>query len=300
MEIVNIERFFLNTLLRISLGGVLLILLSDVYFYAEDTRSIIIDIIVLAAGTIAYLLRKRNSVVAVLTLTSIVLASMVYQCLLVPMSTTNSLSIILLVGFIHAVMLKGQLLWIVQVMTLAVVNGVFIMQFIHPGMVYTNDRNEMITITITYSIIFIILTYATAILKASYDRINQTLRESVAELNTKATEIAAQNEELMQIQEKLNVLNVNLEGEVNERTTKIKQQNEILLKYSYTNAHHLRGPVARLLGLANVYRLEATTDPEFIIGKMEEQAKEIDEVIRKINEDLETGHQPGEDIIAVK
>lgn len=294
MEIKNIERFFLNTLLRISIGGVLLILISDFFFYAEDKQSIVIDIIVLAAATAAYLLPRKNPVVATLTLTSIVIASMVYQCLLVPMTTTNSLSIILLVGFIHAVMLKGVLLWVIQVTTVIIVNAIFFVQFTHPGMAYTNERNEMITITITYSIVFIILIYATAILKASYDRINQTLRESVTELNAKATEIVSQNEELTQIQEKLNVLNINLEGEVNERTAKIKVQNEILLKYSYTNAHHLRGPVARLLGLANVYRLETTTDPEIIIAMMEEQAKEIDDVIRKINEDLETGHQPGE------
>ncbi len=66
-------------------------------------------------------------------------------------------------------------------------------------------------------------------------------------------------------------------------------QNEILLKYSYTDAHHLRGPVARLLGLANLHRLEEAPDHNFIIEKMAEQAGEIDQVIRKINDDLEAG-----------
>ena len=77
---------------------------------------------------------------------------------------------------------------------------------------------------------------------------------------------------------------------------KIQSQNEILLKYSYANAHHLRGPVARLLGLANVYRLESSIEPDFIITKMVEQAREIDEVVKQINVDLEEGHELGKNV----
>lgn len=292
MESGNIERFFLNTLLRIIVVGVGLILLSDVFFYPADRLSIVIDCVVLTAGLTSYFLRQQFPTTSVLILTFIVLIAMIYQCLSAPMTTTNSMSIILLVGFIHAVMLRDKLLWAVQILTFGVVIGIFVTQFMHPEMSYTEHRNEMITIVITYSIIFLILTYATATLKASYDRINRKLRDSVMEVNRKASEIEAQNAELMTMQDRLNELNTDLETMVRERTAKIQLQNEILLKYSYTNAHHLRGPVARLLGLANLHRLEESPDHNFIIQKMAEQADEIDQVIRKINEDLEEGHQP--------
>ncbi len=78
MESVNIERFFLNTLLRITIAGVGLILLSDVFIYPADKLSIIIDSVVLTAGLIAYILRQRYPTTSVLILTSIVLAAMVY------------------------------------------------------------------------------------------------------------------------------------------------------------------------------------------------------------------------------
>src|SRR5689334_15770949 len=110
MEIGNIERFFLNTLLRISLAGVFLIFISDLVFYPDDTLSLMIDCGVMAAGILSYIFRQKHSVLSVLILTSVVLAAMLYQCLVVPVSTTNSLSILLLVGFIHAVMLRGALL----------------------------------------------------------------------------------------------------------------------------------------------------------------------------------------------
>ncbi len=63
--------------------------------------------------------------------------------------------------------LRKTLLWIVQVITFAVVIGFFVVQFMNPEMTFTDQRNEMITVIITYAIIFLIITYATAALKAS-------------------------------------------------------------------------------------------------------------------------------------
>jgi hypothetical protein len=116
------------------------------------------------------------------------------------------------------------------------------------------------------------------------------LKDTNKELNQKANEIITQNEELLQATDNLHVLNTNLEKIVNERTTRIQIQNEILIKYSYRNAHHLRGPVARLLGLAAIHKLDSSPDHDFIIEKMVDQAHEIDSVIKQINIDLESRH----------
>jgi hypothetical protein len=61
-----------------------------------------------------------------------------------------------------------------------------------------------------------------------------------------------------------------------------------LIKYSYANARHLRGPVARLLGLTAIYKLEIKPDADFFIDKMVDQANQIDSVIKQINIDLES------------
>jgi hypothetical protein len=116
------------------------------------------------------------------------------------------------------------------------------------------------------------------------------LRDSNIQLNEKSKEIETQNEELLQIQDNLNALNTHLEEVVNERTAKIQIQNEILYKYSFRNAHHLRGPVARLLGLASIYKLDPTQNADFFVEKMVDQAHEIDSVIKQINIDLESGN----------
>lgn len=275
MEMKNIEKFFLSTILLISIGGVFLVLLSNILLFREDTLSIFISAAILCACIIAYSLRLKYPTIAVLTLTSVALAAMSYQRLTVP-NTTTTLSVVMIVGFIFSVMLKGRIMWIMHAITFVIINTIFVLHL-----------HDAVTAAITYSVLYFILTYATGVLKASYDRIHQYLRDTNIALNDKAKEIEAQNEELIQIQDNLNELNSNLEKIVNERTEKIQVQNELLIKYSYTNAHHLRGPVARLLGLATIYKLERETNPDFFIEKMVEQANEIDSVVKKINTDLD-------------
>jgi signal transduction histidine kinase len=238
----------------------------------------------------AFIIRHRYPTAAVLTVTQIVLAAMVYQSFVVPVNTTTSLSIILVLGFLYSVMLKGRVMWTMHGITCLAVNAIFLIQFLNPHLRFSQKMNDMVTVTITYSILYFILAYAAGFLKSSYDKIHQYLKETNEELKLKADEISDQNNELLKAHNTLNAMNAHLEEIVNERTDKIKLQNEILYKYSYTNAHHLRGPVARLLGLVNVYNLNPKPDPNFIIEKMADQAHEIDTVIKQINIDLDANN----------
>ncbi len=167
-------------------------------------------------------------------------------------------------------------MWTMHSIAFLILNTVFVLHV-----------ESRVAAAITFSTLYFILTYAAWVLKSNYDKITLHLRNANIELQEKSNEIAAQNEELRQIQDSLSDLNTALEKTVNERTARIQSQNEILIKYSYTNAHHLRGPVARLLGLASICKLESNPDYNFFIDKMFGQAKEIDEVIKQINSDLE-------------
>ena len=93
----SIEHFFLKTLLQISLAGASLILISDVIFYMQDTLSIIIDVIIVGACGLSYLLMHRSYTASVLITTGFTLSTMIWQCMAVPMNTTTSMAIILIV-----------------------------------------------------------------------------------------------------------------------------------------------------------------------------------------------------------
>jgi hypothetical protein len=276
MEIKDIEKFFLNALLRISIVGVSIVLISNILLFQEDILSISISATILSASVLSYVIREKYPTLAVLNLTAFVLLAMIYQRLQSP-NTTTSLSIVLVAGFIISVMLKGRIMWAMHGIAFAILNTIFVLNV--PGPVVA---------AVTYSTLYLIITYATGILKFNYDKITQDLTDANIELQEKSCEIAAQNEELVQIQNNLSEINMDLEKTVNERTAKVQIQNEVLMKYSYTNAHHLRGPVARLLGLVSIYKLEPNPNPDFIINKMADQAIELDSVIKKINIELES------------
>jgi hypothetical protein len=286
METRSIETFFLNSFLRICMVGVSLILVSDLILYPQDTLTLLIDASILSACIVAYLIRRRFPNLSVFLITSVVLLSMLYQSLAVPANTTTSLSIILIVGFIYSVMLKGKMMWLMHITTFILLHTIFFIQFRNPELRFSSKLGDVVTVAITYSILYFILNYATAMLKSSYDKINGYLNDSNIQLQEKANEIETQNEELRQASDNLNSLNKDLERIVNERTAKIQLQNEILMKYSYANAHHLRGPVARILGLITVRELEHGNDNDFFFIKIKEQAEEIDSVVKQINVDL--------------
>jgi len=120
------------------------------------------------------------------------------------------------------------------------------------------------------------------------DKFNRRL---LSELKEKTEEIEAQNEELIQGQDKLNEVNQHLEDLVDKKTENIKTQNEKLIKYAFTNAHHVRGPVARILGLLQLYRMDTDLNYPWVFEKIEEETKQIDEIIKGIGNDLNEAAQ---------
>ena len=99
---------------------------------------------------------------------------------------------------------------------------------------------------------------------------NDSLNKRIlSELKIKSEQIETQNEELVQSQRRLNEVNQHLEDLVIKKTEDIKSQNEKILKYAYANAHHVRGPVARLLGLIQLSKLETELDYRWFFEKVE-------------------------------
>ncbi|MCB0495861.1 MAG: hypothetical protein KDC79_06975 [Cyclobacteriaceae bacterium] len=288
MQPSNIDKFFLNTLVKITLLGITIILLTDIFIYPKDHLGLLVDTVILAGAIAAYFLRKKYETIAILILTLPVLIMMFYQCIIIPISTTNSLAVVITIGFVFSVMLKGKLMWLLHIITALSIAAIFIYEVIHPESSFGRPSGAILTIGITYFILYFVISFAAGSLKAEYDNIYKNLIEANEELREKANKIEVQNGELIKVHKDLNDLNKNLEGIVNERTQTLRDRTQQLEQYSYSNAHFLRGPIARLLGLLYVHKLEDRPDTDFFLKEMEDQVNEIDKVVKKINEDLET------------
>jgi tetratricopeptide (TPR) repeat protein len=84
-------------------------------------------------------------------------------------------------------------------------------------------------------------------------------------------------------------INSSLEDMVTERTKTITEQNTLLREYAYFNAHQVRGPLARILGLISVLDLEYSKDAFGPYMDMLHQAgNDLDEAIKEVNSKLNT------------
>ena len=73
---------------------------------------------------------------------------------------------------------------------------------------------------------------------------------------------------------------------------KLEKQNKQLNQIAWLQAHKARAPVARIMGLANIFNLKNTSDPinKDVLTRMVLSAEELDEVIHKIMDFTEEEH----------
>jgi ligand-binding sensor domain-containing protein len=132
------------------------------------------------------------------------------------------------------------------------------------------------------------------ILNELVEKRTYTIQAQNEEITTQNEEITAQNEEIM-------AMNDQLELKVSERTISLEESNKRLIEYAYNNAHMIRGPLARLLGLTYISKISKShkkKDIKILINKIEESGNELDSVIRELGKKLtnETGINPFKDI----
>jgi signal transduction histidine kinase len=139
------------------------------------------------------------------------------------------------------------------------------------------------------------------IFKNDLQQVNNKLQQTLNDLEAQNEEISAQSEELYSSQELLleanNVIEkqkAELQRQVTQVNKELQEANDELVKhnnelqqFSLTISHNLRGPIARLLGLAHLVKLtadfEKNSEPMNIINKIESSAAELDTVIKDLN-----------------
>lgn len=96
-------------------------------------------------------------------------------------------------------------------------------------------------------------------------------------------EIAAQADNLMQLYKEITAINNNLEELVRARTEELADQNRRLAEYAFTNAHKLRGPLTRIMGLINIINIAPTVEEKLhYIDLLNKATKQLDEVVHNI------------------
>lgn len=115
-------------------------------------------------------------------------------------------------------------------------------------------------------------------------------REQVAKRNKQLKHVAhtlhQQNLELATREEETRAINDNLEAIVHERTQEMENKNQALAEFAFINAHMLRGPVCRIIGLLQLMEREPERYDPAQLQHWKKTMEEIDAQIQNINKVL--------------
>jgi signal transduction histidine kinase len=124
-------------------------------------------------------------------------------------------------------------------------------------------------------------------------RLNHELQVSEEKLNAKNEELHLTNEQLMTAYEEIKAHNDNLDELVKKRSKKIEEQLNLFHEYAFLNAHEIRAPLARILGLVSLLEYNEKKEVDVsLLSKLKESAIELDNVVRSLNRLLEKGTFP--------
>lgn len=82
----------------------------------------------------------------------------------------------------------------------------------------------------------------------------------------------------------------NYQSSIIKQQNRVRQQKDALQNYARMNSHHVRAPLARFMGLINVYRIsDSEEEKESLINEALKSAENLDEIIKEMNHTLEKG-----------
>jgi signal transduction histidine kinase len=67
----------------------------------------------------------------------------------------------------------------------------------------------------------------------------------------------------------------------------LRRRNQKLLDFAFSNAHHVRGPVARMLGLVHLSKFDTERDQKWYMQTIAGEVEGLDEIIKSIARDLD-------------
>lgn len=67
----------------------------------------------------------------------------------------------------------------------------------------------------------------------------------------------------------------------------LRKRNQKLMRFAFFNAHHVHGPVARMLGLVELVKIDTETDCWWYVQTISNEVKDLDRIIKSIGKELE-------------
>ena len=179
---------------------------------------------------------------------------------------------------------RGVTQWIIITIFILVLAG----YFIFPASIGLDSigqlrRISLIQRNIDYLTVGGLIVAITLFMKKKFDFYRGRVSKRYQQLDQIAKTLHNQNLELVTRQEETRAINENLAAMVEERALQIETKNGSLSEYAFINAHMLRGPLCRIIGLITLMEQEPSAYSSDQLEQIKSIAQEIDQRIKEIN-----------------
>jgi signal transduction histidine kinase len=277
-----IEQSFFKAIILIALVGCGIVLVFDLFLVKHGSYSV--ELVSLLIQVLLLTLYSLDKIDFGKITTGVIIAMAImftYRGMITDDFNEITCTLLITVGFICSLVSKG-----VSRNTLKVIILICLVMVLFKGW---REQPFLLLFrhAIPYLISFSIVTICSGLLKTKYENNQVRLKEMVDLLNKKNQKINDQNALLKKNYNELSDLNQNLEAIIDQKTHKIAEKNKQLGEIAYANAHQIRGPLARILGLLNLINMEPGKK-DFYLCKINEQANEMDDTLLKVTKSIET------------
>jgi signal transduction histidine kinase len=113
----------------------------------------------------------------------------------------------------------------------------------------------------------------------------------------KQAQLSKQNESILNQKEEIEVINEELESIINNRTQKLRTQEERMNEYARIHAHQVRSPLARIMGLVHLIDLEPDSEKALreYLPEIKSNTEELNIQLKQVSKHLnDVGAENGE------
>jgi len=196
----------------------------------------------------------------------------------------GSVPYLLLVVMIAIVITSHGFLQIITLLAYGLVvflfsNTTFLNSFSSP-----NSNYSLLSREIDFLLNTAVLILITFYLKENFLSYRESVELANAQLKESSDKLIDQTSQLHAQEVELSTIRNDLEKIISEKINETQTKAETLKEYAFVNAHHVRAPLARVLGLIDLIELEGQTNSSSdALHKIKRDAQEIDIILRKIN-----------------
>jgi signal transduction histidine kinase len=148
-----------------------------------------------------------------------------------------------------------------------------------------NSKYSLLSREVDFLINTAVLISVTFYLKENFISYRESVKITHERLERSSQKLLDQTKELQQQQADLNRLRNDLEKIIPRKISEAQNKAEMLKEYSFINSHHVRAPLARVLGLIHLIELEQNNQnfPHDALRNIKNDAEEIDMILTKVN-----------------